>query len=386
MRSVNRPVTAPGLWLNEVSSVLKRSVPGPAASANRRITGSRSSWAQRQFLTGVAAMLLAVARPGTRRSISLPARVSVQTISPVPPSASPASLTAPSMPHCRKIAIVRVLIPRAFGVSAVPGWRSTSSERTPCRESSNEAASPTGPPPEMRTGMSSISSPCLNSTLRELAKIHRLAVRLLAIGVDRDQRRKFAGGEEQEGPRDGIGGRFRRNHVVASRDQRQTNRSQNLAYSVGGLRQSNRAGAERDRKHFDNIRRHVGERAAVKRRAKDHQQCKHRPAGDELAIESENRQHDQDGDERAEQCGTAAPEIERQKRKQHTAEDGGDADIDEVLRGLVRRDLQQLGQDGGAPQLQAVGAGRYPGPDHDDPPESLLVLEQLRERCRLGGR
>src|SRR5216683_2960186 len=72
MRSVNRPVTAPGLWLNEVSSVLKRSVPGPAASANRRMTGSRSSWAQRQFLTGVTAMFFGVARPGTRRSISLP--------------------------------------------------------------------------------------------------------------------------------------------------------------------------------------------------------------------------------------------------------------------------------------------------------------------------
>jgi len=35
-------------------------------------------------------MFFAVARPGTRRSISLPASVSVQTISPRRPSASPA--------------------------------------------------------------------------------------------------------------------------------------------------------------------------------------------------------------------------------------------------------------------------------------------------------
>jgi hypothetical protein len=52
--------------------------------------------------------------------------------------------------------MVRALMPRAFGVSAVPGWRSTISERTPCRDSSNEAARPTGPPPETRTGISSM--------------------------------------------------------------------------------------------------------------------------------------------------------------------------------------------------------------------------------------
>jgi hypothetical protein len=66
-------------------------------------------------------MFLAVARPGTRRSISVPARLSVHTISPNRPSARPASLIAVSMPHCRKISMVRALIPRAFGVSAVPG-------------------------------------------------------------------------------------------------------------------------------------------------------------------------------------------------------------------------------------------------------------------------
>jgi hypothetical protein len=47
-------------------------------------------------------------------------------------------------------------MPRAFGVTAVLGWRSTSSEGIPCRESSSEAVNPTGPPPEIRTGVSSI--------------------------------------------------------------------------------------------------------------------------------------------------------------------------------------------------------------------------------------
>jgi hypothetical protein len=46
----------------------------------------------------------------------------------------------------------RALIPRALGWTAVPGWRSTSSELTPCRDSRNDAARPTGPPPTISTG------------------------------------------------------------------------------------------------------------------------------------------------------------------------------------------------------------------------------------------
>jgi hypothetical protein len=45
-------------------------------------------------------------------------------------------------------------MPRALGWIDVPGWRSTSSEGTPRRESMADAASPTGPPPTMRTGTS----------------------------------------------------------------------------------------------------------------------------------------------------------------------------------------------------------------------------------------
>jgi hypothetical protein len=41
----------------------------------------------------------------------------------------------------------------------VLGCRSTKSERTPCRDSSSEAVSPTGPPPEIRTVVSIISCP-----------------------------------------------------------------------------------------------------------------------------------------------------------------------------------------------------------------------------------
>src|SRR5437660_1733448 len=47
--------------------------------------------------------------------------------------------------------MVRALMPRALGWIAVPGWRSTSSERTPWRLSRIEAASPTGPPPTIST-------------------------------------------------------------------------------------------------------------------------------------------------------------------------------------------------------------------------------------------
>ena len=55
-------------------------------------------------------------------------------------------------PHWRYISMVRALMARALGWTAVPAWRSTSSERTPCRERSIEAVRPTGPPPTIRTG------------------------------------------------------------------------------------------------------------------------------------------------------------------------------------------------------------------------------------------
>jgi hypothetical protein len=87
----------------------------------------------------------APARPGTWRSISRPARLSVHTVSPVRSGARPASRIACSMPIWRYISIVRALMPRAFGTIGVPGWRSTSSERMPCCDSRMEAVSPNRP-------------------------------------------------------------------------------------------------------------------------------------------------------------------------------------------------------------------------------------------------
>ena len=64
----------------------------------------------------------------------------------------PAARTASSTPCWRKISMVRALMPRALGWMAVPGWRSTSSDVMPSRDSRIEAVSPTGPPPTIRTG------------------------------------------------------------------------------------------------------------------------------------------------------------------------------------------------------------------------------------------
>jgi hypothetical protein len=46
------------------------------------------------------------------------------------------------------------MIAMALGCREVEGWRSTRSERTPKRVSMSEQASPTGPPPTIRTGIS----------------------------------------------------------------------------------------------------------------------------------------------------------------------------------------------------------------------------------------
>src|SRR5581483_10304540 len=137
--------------------VLKRNSARGCASAKRRSTGSRSSWAHMQFETGEAARLAGAMRPGTRRSISRPARLSVHTISPVRSGARPAARISSSIPIWRYSSIVRALMPRAFGRIAVPGWRSTSSERTPCCDNRIDAVRPTGPPPTIRTGTSRIA-------------------------------------------------------------------------------------------------------------------------------------------------------------------------------------------------------------------------------------
>ena len=56
--------------------------------------------------------------------------------------------------------MVRELMPRALGWTAVPGCRSTRSEVTPSRESRMEAVRPTGPPPTIRTSTSRIRGTC----------------------------------------------------------------------------------------------------------------------------------------------------------------------------------------------------------------------------------
>ena len=105
-------------------------------------------------------MFCAVARPGTRRSISSPARDFVHTIRPVRSTGSPASRISWSTPHWRYISIVRALMPRALGRMAVPGCRSARSERMPCWDRRIDAVRPTGPPPTMRTGTSITGRRC----------------------------------------------------------------------------------------------------------------------------------------------------------------------------------------------------------------------------------
>jgi hypothetical protein len=58
-----------------------------------------------------------------------------------------------STPSRRKISIVRRLTPEARGWTDVPGWRSTSVDRTPCRASTRAVTRPAGPAPTIRTGV-----------------------------------------------------------------------------------------------------------------------------------------------------------------------------------------------------------------------------------------
>jgi len=53
--------------------------------------------------------------------------------------------------------MVRVEMCKALGNGVVPGCFSTSNEFTPKRDSKIDALNPTGPPPTIRTGTSSVS-------------------------------------------------------------------------------------------------------------------------------------------------------------------------------------------------------------------------------------
>src|SRR5260370_4340174 len=158
LRSASVAQTKRSSWSKSSSSVLNRNAPKPCGSAKARSTGSRSSWAHRQLRTGLTIALCGPDRQGTRRSISSPASVFAQTMRPARSGGRPALRIAASTPHWRYISMVRALMPRALGCTAVLGWRSTRKERTPAWLSRIDAVSPTGPPPTIRTGTS--TGPC----------------------------------------------------------------------------------------------------------------------------------------------------------------------------------------------------------------------------------
>src|SRR5262245_6889644 len=62
------------------------------------------------------------------------------------------SRIAGSRPHERKISMVRVLMPEAFGKIDVPGCFSTTRDATPCRARPIAVVNPAGPAPTIRTG------------------------------------------------------------------------------------------------------------------------------------------------------------------------------------------------------------------------------------------
>ncbi len=142
-----------------INSVANASVPGASASACRRSTGSRSSCAHRQCFAALGNSPSGCDRFSTRRSISRPASDSAQMRKRVRSIGRPAARISSSTPHWRKISIVRMLMLRALGCSAVPACRSTRREGTPRRESRIEALRPTGPPPTISTGTSIINRP-----------------------------------------------------------------------------------------------------------------------------------------------------------------------------------------------------------------------------------
>ena len=108
--------------------MLKRSSPGACASAKRRNTGSRSSWAHRQFRTGEAV------RSGRRHAARhaaldlLAGERLVQTIKPVALRRQAGLADRRLDADWRYISMVRALMPRAFGGS-------------PCRDGARPAAS-----------------------------------------------------------------------------------------------------------------------------------------------------------------------------------------------------------------------------------------------------
>jgi hypothetical protein len=57
------------------------------------------------------------------------------------------------MPQRRQISIVRVLTSFIFGVAILPSPCSISMQATPRHPSSTARASPTGPPPTIKTGI-----------------------------------------------------------------------------------------------------------------------------------------------------------------------------------------------------------------------------------------
>ena len=144
MRSVSVAVTPCRILRRRRSvSVLKRSSPGAwprqsAAAPARDRPGRTGSCA-----TGVIAMVCA--RGAARHpALDLPPG---QAFGPDDQAGAVRRQAggADRRPRCRiwrYISMVRALMPRALGTMAVPGWRSTSSERMPCCDSSMRGGEP----------------------------------------------------------------------------------------------------------------------------------------------------------------------------------------------------------------------------------------------------
>src|SRR6516162_10537899 len=153
-RSVSSAVTPAGSGRNPLTSVPNRSSASPAWRTAWTRIGSRTSWAQKLTRVGLG-QAGSSGSPLFWNGIDSstgPSSVCIASSSDSPPTSTSTAWMASSRPRTRKISMVRTLVPNARGRIDVPGWRSATSERTPCRASRTAAVRPTEPPPAMSTG------------------------------------------------------------------------------------------------------------------------------------------------------------------------------------------------------------------------------------------
>ena len=133
-----------------VEAQLARGLPLGAAPQHRlEIVLGAQAGAHRRDLGPPRAL-----RHGTRRSISSPASVCVQTISPMRSGGRPASRTSASMPLLVEDLHGAGIDAARLGMDGGAGMALGEQRRMPSRDSRNEAVRPTGPPPAIRTGTS----------------------------------------------------------------------------------------------------------------------------------------------------------------------------------------------------------------------------------------